>query len=105
MLALTNEELGEVEEEQVHQYIRHLEEPLCVVWPQELRSPWSSPVVLVRKKNGEMQFCIDYWQLNTQIDDLLDQLLDPGRPGRILADPNAWQLSGEDSIHHQHRTV
>ena len=28
-------------------------------------SPWASPVVLVRKKNGTLQCCVDYWALNT----------------------------------------
>ena len=47
-------------------------------------SPWASPVVMVRKKEGSLHFCIDFRQLNAatvkdahplpRIDDLLDAL-------------------------------
>ena len=47
-------------------------------------SPWASLVVMVKKKNGSLQFCVDFRQLNSatvkdahpipRIDDLLDAL-------------------------------
>ena len=47
-------------------------------------SPWGAPVLFVKKKDGTLRLCIDYWQLNRvtiknkyplpRVDDLFDQL-------------------------------
>ena len=67
--------------EEVAEQLRRMQEQGVI---QPSCSPWASPVVLVRKKDGSLHFCIDYRGLNTvtktdlfplpRIDDLLDQL-------------------------------
>ena len=51
---------------------------------REAQDPWASPVVLIKKKNGKLRFCVDYRKLNAvmkkdayllpRIDDVFDSL-------------------------------
>lgn len=43
---------------------QHLEQLLASGVIRKSRSPWSSNVVLVRKKNGKLRMCVDYRMLN-----------------------------------------
>ena len=52
-----------------HQYEevrKHLQEMLDIGAIQQSTSPWASPVLLVCKKDGSLQFCIDLRKLNNQ---------------------------------------
>ena len=44
----------------------HLQEMLDGGAIRPSQSPWYNTVVLVRKKDGGLQFCIDFWWLNTR---------------------------------------
>ena len=70
-----------------HQYEevrKHLKEMLDVGAIRRSNSQWASPVVLVRKKDGSLRFCIDLRKLNARtikdanslphIEDALDSL-------------------------------
>ena len=70
-----------------HQYEevrKHLNEMLEIGAIQKSNSPWASAVVLVRKKDGSLRFCIDLRKLNARtvkdayslprIEDSLDSL-------------------------------
>ncbi|PAA53525.1 hypothetical protein BOX15_Mlig001877g1 [Macrostomum lignano] len=43
---------------------RQIDELLATKMIEPTQSPWSSPVVCVRKKNGELRLCVDYRELN-----------------------------------------
>ena len=42
----------------------HIQEMLDVGAFRPFNSPWASTVVLVQKKDGKLQFCINLWKLN-----------------------------------------
>ena len=66
--------------------LKELNEPLKEFLEQGFirpgTSPWRAPMLFVKKKDGSLRLCIDYWQLNKttiknkyplpRIDDLFD---------------------------------
>ena len=70
--------------QQYEEVRKHLKEMLDIGAIRCSNSPWASPVVLVRKKDGSLRFCIDLRKLNgrtvkdaysiPRIEDALDSL-------------------------------
>ena len=65
-------------------------------------SPWDSPVLFVKKKDGTLRMCIDYWKINKvtvknkypllRIEDLFDQLKGAGVLSKINLRSGYYQL-------------
>ncbi|UYV67971.1 hypothetical protein LAZ67_5002670 [Cordylochernes scorpioides] len=69
-------------------------------------SPWASPVILVRKKDGSLKFCVDYRRLNKitkkdvyplpRIDDALDTLSGSRYFSTMDMRSGYWQIEVDD---------
>ena len=80
-IALPLRRIAWVEKDKIKEEIDKMKQQGII---EDSESPWSSPPVLVRKKDGSIRFCIDYRRLNEvtvpdkyplpRIDDVLDAL-------------------------------
>ena len=76
-----------------------------VVRPSE--SPWNAPLVLVRKKDGSIRFCVDYSRLNAitirqvhqfpRIPEMISRLRDARVFSTLDAASGYWQIQLEES--------
>ena len=98
-IALPMRRCAWTERDLIHDEVMKMKKQKVVV---ESESPWSSPPVLVRKKDGTVRFCIDYRRLNDvtvpdqyplpRIDDVLDAL-DEGRFFSVIdLKSGYWQI-------------
>ena len=70
-----------VQQEDVNRLLKNMQERDII---QPSNSPWASPIIMVKKKNGALRFCADYRKLNAvtqrdayplpRVDDALDTL-------------------------------
>ena len=86
----------------------HIQQQLSAGIIRRSHSPFSSNVVLVRKKNGQLRICIDYRHLNTKTKrDRGDSRFSPREPVifrprhevRISPDRHRRRTQGEDSLY------
>jgi transposase InsO family protein len=92
---------------------KHIQDMLDAGHIRPSKSPWSFPVVLVRKKDGGLRFCIDYRKLNQRtirdaycvprIDETLDTLAGSDMFSCLDLKSGFWQC--EMAEEHKERTA
>ncbi|XP_033726764.1 uncharacterized protein LOC117316332 [Pecten maximus] len=90
--------------EEVRQHIKEMQEAGVI---RESNSPFSSNVVLVRKKDGSLRFCIDYRMLNSRtrkdaymlprFDDTVDTINGSRYFSKLDLRSGYWQVEVEES--------
>ena len=78
---------------------------------QESVSPWSSPVVLVKKKDGSYRFCVDFRKVNKVtkvhsfpmplVADALDSLVGASVFSTLVLKSGFWQVHMPQDSHHK----
>ena len=85
----------------------HLKEMLELGAIRPSQSAWCNAVVLVRKKDGGLHFCIDFWHLNArmkkdsyllpQIQEALESLVDAGHFSCLDLKSRFWQIRMDEA--------
>lgn len=90
--------------EEIHKQVQKLLDADLI---EPSHSPWASPVILVRKKDGSYRFCIDYRRLNSitikdahplpRVDDSLDALSGATLFSTLDLSSGYWQIQMDDA--------
>lgn len=86
---------------------KELDEMLRLGIVEPSNSPWSSPILLVKKKNGTFRFCVDYRKLNSvtvrdsyplpMVSDILDKLRNAKYISSLDVKSAYWQVPVAES--------
>ena len=80
---------------------QHLKEMLDAEAIRESQSPYSSNIVLVRKKNNSLRFCIVFRKLNSRIEETIDSLSASKYFSKLDLRSGYWQVGIEEADKHK----